>query len=71
MTLCFAVLTFWQKYGIYNGVQSAGEGTINIMFSGSRRLEEERQFPFDLNLCADKINFGQTNVLPFRLDLHT
>lgn len=41
------------------------------MFSGSLRLEKERQFPFDLNLCADKMNFGQTNVLPFKLDLPT
>lgn len=41
------------------------------MFSGSLRLEEGRQFPFDLNLCANKIIFGQTNVLPFKLDLHT
>lgn len=47
-------------------VSLSGECTVDIVFSGSLRLKEGRHFPFDLNFCADKINFGQKNALPFK-----
>lgn len=52
-------------------VSWSGECTVNIVFSDSLSLKEGRQFPFDLNFCADKINCGQKNALPFKWDSRT
>jgi len=47
-------------------LSSSGESTVSIVFSGSLRHKKGRQFPFDFNYCADKMNLGQKKALPFK-----